>query len=309
MSMQTKIKLNDGNLMPSLGLGTWKSQPNQVGEAVRTALTKANYKHIDCAPIYGNEKEIGGVFKEVFAKQIKREKVFITSKLWNTAHDPKNVEKSCKRTLLDLNLDYLDLYLIHWGVAFKAEKGLETKYKNGKAVLEPVSTQQTWEALEKLVKKGLVKSIGVCNFTTMMIFDLLTYAKIKPVINQIELHPYNSQQELLDYCLERGVNVTAYSPLANPGLEGREGPNLLNEQIIKKLAKKYQKTPAQILINWALCRKTIVIPKSLHQERIIENIDVFDFELTLEEVLQIASLNKDFRVVNPGQWWGMPYFK
>jgi diketogulonate reductase-like aldo/keto reductase len=308
MSIKTYLKLNDGNKMPTLGLGTWKSEPHKVGEAVKFAIVEAGYKHIDCAAIYGNEEEIGQVFKEVIGKNVKRENIFITSKLWNTEHDPKKVEKACKKTLSDLKLDYLDLYLMHWGVAFKSNKELEPKYKNGAVVTESIPIHDTWQAMEKLVKKGLVKSIGVCNFTAMMVVDLLTYAKIKPVVNQIELHPYNSQQELIKFCQSKGVAITAYSPLGNPGLEGRQGPSLLEEPIVKKLGKKYKKTPAQILINWALCRQTIVIPKSLHNSRILENIEVFDFELSDQEQQELALLNRNFRVVNPGAWWGIPYF-
>ncbi len=293
------LKLNNGLKMPMIGMGTWKAEPSLVGNAVKYALTQAGYTHIDCAAIYRNEPEIGQVFKEVFKGKVKREKIFITSKLWNTAHHPKDVEKACKTTLKDLSLDYLDLYLMHWGVAFKPNAELD---------FAPIPIQSTWQAMEKLVKKGLVKSIGVCNFTTMMLFDLLTYAKIKPAINQIELHPYNTQEELVTFCKSKDIAVTAYSPLGNPGLTGRVGPNLLEELLIKKLAKKYKKSPAQILINWAIMRGTITIPKSLHPERIKENIDVFDFELTKEEQDQVSSLNRNFRVVNPGSWWNIPYF-
>lgn len=248
--------------------------------------------------IYKNEPEIGEVFKETIGKQIKREKIFITSKLWNTMHDSKDVEKACKKTLSDLELKYLDLYLMHWGIAFKNDGSIQTA---------EVSIQQTWQAMEKLIKKGLVKSIGVCNFTTMMLVDLLTYAKIKPVMNQIELHPYNTQQELVAFCKHKKIAVTAYSPLGNPSLMDPK-LSLFKEPIIKKLAKKYKKTTAQILLNWAISRGTITIPKSLHPSRIAENINIFDFELTKEEQGQVSSLNRNLRVVNPIDWWDIPYF-
>lgn len=295
--MKTTIKLNNGKSIPVLGLGTWQAEKNLVGKAVRFAILQADYKHIDCAAIYGNEKEIGEVFKEVIGTEVKREKIFITSKLWNSEHNPKDVEKACKKTLSDLNLKYLDLYLMHWGVSFDSF-GRLSKF----------SISDTWQAMEKLVKKGLVKSIGVSNFTTMMIVDLLTTAKIKPVMNQIELHPYLTQQELVDFCKKQKIALTAYSPLGRPGVADKKQGNLLDEEVIKKLSKKYKKTPAQILLNWALCRGTIVIPKSTKLERIAENIDVFDFELTEKDQKEILSLNKNHRVVDPINFWGLPYF-
>lgn len=307
--MQTYLKLNDGNKIPIFGLGTWKSEKNLVGPAVKFALIKAGYRQIDCASIYGNEKEIGASLKSVFGKSVKRREVFITSKLWNTDHRANLVEKACKKTLLDLKLDYLDLYLIHWGVAFKPGGDLEPLDKNGKAVTEPVSIQETWQAMENLVKKGLVRSIGVANFTTMMLVDLLTYAKIKPVINQIELHPYNMQTELVSFCKYKNIAVTAYSPLGRQGVTSIKKPKLFDETIIRDRAKKHNKTPAQILLCWGIARGTVVIPKSVNPKRIKENSEIFDFELSAEEQNKITSLNINHRFVNPIEWWGIPYFE
>lgn len=295
------LPLSSGSDMPAFGLGTWRSEPGSVGTAIEYALTHPNYRHIDCAAIYGNEPEIGAAFQKVFsAGQVKREDVFITSKLWNTEHDPKNVEAACRKTLADLRLDYLDLYLIHWGIPF-IHNGKNETVADGMVQTEPISIQQTWQALENLVEKGLVKSIGVANFTAPMILDLLSYAKIKPAVNQIEIHPYNTQLELVDYCQKNDIQVTAYSPL---GSTGGEALKPLADKTIISLAKKHHKTPAQILIRWSLQRGLIVIPKSTKPERILENSQVFDFELLAKDMEQINQLNKNYRFVDPSDWWG-----
>lgn len=318
-SINMDLVLNTGAKMPILGLGTWKSEPSKVKEAVEFALLECGYRHIDCAAIYCNEKEIGEAFVNVFENnKIKREDIFITSKLWNTDHSQNNVIKACEKTISDLNLKYLDLYLMHWGIAIpENEKPLDNPQgrlapqfdKNGVLITEKVSVRETWEAMEKLVEIGLVKTIGVANFTAPMLIDLLSYAKIKPVVNQIEMHAYLQQPELLEFCKYNNIVVTAYSPLGSPGNSKDKGfPILLEDKTVNEIANIYNKTSAQVLIRWGIERGIILIPKSVTPERIKENIDVFNFELSEIDIKKIEEIDKNLRFVNPYLWWKIPYF-
>lgn len=313
------IILNTGAPMPIIGLGTWKSEPNKVGKAVEYALSEADYKHIDCAAIYLNEKEIGKAFKKVFSGgKVKREDVFVTSKLWNSEHVKADVLAACKKTLADLQLDYLDLYLVHWGVATPPEEGHmqhnargEPVDANGVLVTTTIPLRETWGAMEALVKAGLVRAIGVANFTAPMLIDLLAYAKIPPAMNQVELHPYLQQSRLIDFCHERGIAMTAYSPLGTPGRvreHSKNEPIILDDAAIVAIARRHEVSPAQVIIRWGMQRKTVVIPKSITPDRIKSNIDVFHFVLSQDEMDSIATLDKKRRYVEPWEWWKIPYF-
>jgi diketogulonate reductase-like aldo/keto reductase len=297
-----EITLNNNSQIPALGFGTWNLAKNTAAEAVTTAI-KAGYRHIDCAMVYENEKQVGaGITQAIGENLVSRKELFVTSKLWNTDHDPGDVETAFRKTIQDLGVEYLDLYLVHWGVSFEHGDELEPLDDDGLAKLTYVPLQETWHAMESLVEKGLVKSIGVANYSSTMLIDLLGYAKIKPVMNQIELHPYHSQEALVKFCKSQNIAVTAYSPLSS------NGTVVLKDEVIKNLAKKYSKTESQIVLRWAMQRETVAIPKASHAERIAENFAIFDFEINDEDMKLINDLDKRLITCNPLGWWGFPYF-
>jgi len=285
------VTLNTGAAMPQLGLGTWKSKPGEVAAAVEAAL-RAGYRHIDAAHVYGNEKEVGAGIR---ASGVPRADIFVTSKLWNTKHHPDDVEASCRTTLSDLGLDYLDLYLVHWPHAF--QRGDNTFPKNDDGTVkydETLHPTDTWLAMEKLVGAGLTKAIGVSNFNSEQIEDVLKKGSIKPATNQVECHPYLGQAKLLEFCRARDITLTAYSPLGSPDRPWAQPgeATLLEDPQLKEIAAKHGKSTAQVLIRWQIQRGVIVIPKSVTASRIKENGDVFDFKLSEEEMAQIGSFDR-----------------
>jgi len=296
------LSLSNGQSIPAIGYGTWRLSTNNAAALANSAITNG-YRHIDCAMIYGNEKEVGQGINNAISKDIvKREDLFVTSKLWNTEHAAEDVAAACRKTLQDLRLEYLDLYLVHWGVGFVQGEDSEPLDENGLAKFSFVPMQETWEAMEKLVADGLVKSIGVANFTAPMLVDLLSFSKIKPVMNQIELHPYHAQSDLLSYCHSQNIAVTAYSPF------GSTGAPLLKDPVINTIADKHECNPAQVTLAWAIKRGTAVIPKSTSDKHIKENFDIENIVLTDAEMQQITALDERKIFVNPQEWWGFPYF-
>lgn len=293
-----KIKFNNGQEFPVFGLGTWKSKPGQVTQAVKDAFD-IGYRHIDCAHIYLNEPEVGEAIKAKIADgTIKREEIYITSKLWNTMHRPDLVEPAIRKTLSDLGLEYLDLYLIHWPFALKEDGELFPVDANGKTLFSDVDYVDTWKAMEALVKKGLTKSIGISNFNKKQVDRLLENATIKPVTNQIEVHPYLNQKKLIEHCQSKGIVITAYSPLGSPDRPWAKpgDPQLLEDPKIQAIAKKYGKTPAQVVIRYGLQRKLIVIPKSVTKSRIAENFDIWDFQLSAEDIAHLDTFDCNGRI-------------
>jgi len=257
---------------------------------------------------------------------VKREELFLTSKLDNPYHHREHVRLALEKTLKDLNVKYLDLYLMHWPVAYlyvpydQNRRGFHEGYdtiglseidlsKNGGSVIDStVSIRETWEALEECVKAGLVKAIGVSNFTAVLIHDLLTYAKIRPAVCQVELHPYLHQNLLIDFCNKRGIVVEAYSALGSGDFKKPNDPSVLADPELAKLGKKYGKSPAQIALKWATQRGTVALAKSVHPKRLVENLSIFDFELSADDMAVITKLDRDFHFLRPYEWYQIPLF-
>ncbi len=306
------IQFANGDQMPIFGLGTWKSAPGEVYKAVKEAL-QLGYRHIDCAPIYGNEAEIGQALSESFAEGVTtREQLWITSKLWNNSHAPENVQPAIEKSLADLQIDSLDLYLIHWPVAFRSEVLFHNSAKDLIGLNElPIAT--TWSAMENLVDKGLCNHIGVSNFSVPKLKELLGTANIKPEMNQIELHPYLQQPAMLEFCNSNSIHLTAYAPLGSSDrpapLKSKDEPILLEDPTIIKMAANHAISPAQLLISWAIHRNSVVIPKSVNPERLKQNLGSAAVSLSQEDMEQIAELNRNRRYVS-GDFWvveGGPY--
>lgn len=302
MSTTNYAVLNTGQKMPLIGLGTWKSAPGEVKTAVENAL-KIGYRHLDCAAVYNNEAEIGDLFKEIIGvdKMVKREELFVTSKLWNTKHHPEDVEPACRKSLEDLKLTYLDLYLIHWPYAFKKGDSCFPKNPDGTMQYDNIDYKETWKAMERLVEKGLVKAIGLSNFNSQQINDVIAAATIKPAALQVECHPYLAQNELIGHCQKYGIIVTAYSPLGSSDRmwKAADEPVLLEDANIKTIANEHGKSPAQVLLRWQVQRGVVAIPKSVNAARIAQNLQVFDFALTEDEMKTVGNLNRNWRYIVP----------
>lgn len=295
------ITFENNDRLPMLGLGTWKSAPGEVYKAVLWAI-EAGYRHIDCAAIYQNEKEVGNALNKAFDDgMVTREEVFVTSKLWNNAHEKDQVKVGLANTLRDLQLDYLDLYLVHWPVSLKSDVMFPEK---GEDFLDysqaPLS--ETWAGMEALKASGKVKHIGVSNFNHSKIKEVLDSCKLKPEMNQIELHPYLPQKDLIAFCKKNGINVTAYSPLGSadrPKARKKEDdPILLEHPSFKEIADKHGVSVAQVLIAWSLHRDVAVIPKSANQERIKQNLAAADIRLDAADMQTIEGISDRHRYID-----------
>lgn len=268
MTQYPTLTLNNGVTIPQLGLGVWQAKDGEeVESAVRAAL-KCGYRLIDTAAVYGNEQGVG---KAIAESGIPREELFITTKVWNADQGYENTLQAFDASLKRLGLDYVDLYLIHWPVPAKDQY------------------VDTWKALEQIYKDGRAKSIGVSNFKPHHLDKLLESAEIIPAVNQIELHPNLPQQETREACDKHGIIVESYSPL------GGSNSHLFDNQTLIDIGAKYGKTPAQVILRWHIQNNFVVIPKSVHAERIEQNFDIFDFELDDNDMAAIATLDNGKR--------------
>ena len=297
--------LLSGAKMPAIGLGTFGSDhvsPSQIAEAVKAAIS-VGYRHIDCASVYGNEAEIGESLIEVMATGIKREELWITSKLWNDKHAPHDVIASCEKSLADLRLSYLDLYLVHWPFPNFHAPGCDVTARNKEA--RPyihANYMKTWEAMEELVKRGLVRHIGTSNMTIPKLKLVLRDAKIRPAVNEMELHPHFQQPELFDYVRTNGIEPIGYSPLGSPHRPERdrtpEDTSPTEDPTILRIAQKHAVHPAVVCLKWAVQRGQTPIPFSANPRNIFSNLQAVTGDpLTGEEMREINSLDRNCRLI------------
>ena len=286
--------LNDGNVIPTLGLGTWKSNPPEECTLAITSALRNGLTHLDCASAYANEHVIGKCLSKVFGDEdTSREDVFITSKLWNDRRKPDDVREALEQTLEDLQLEYIDLYLIHWPVC----------WKRGTVLVDDTETsiEECWKTMEQLKREGKVKSIGVSNFNQEQLTKLMKHSEIKPAVNQIESHPMLPNDALIQFSKKMGVAVTAYSPFAR-------GSELFKNEIVRKIAERRQTTPSKVILRWHLQRGVIVIPKSASEIRAKENADfqaLETFSLTEEDMEELRALDCDYSTA-PAPWSHFP---
>ncbi|KAL4187692.1 hypothetical protein AMTRI_Chr09g20320 [Amborella trichopoda] len=306
------ITLNNGFKMPIIGLGVWRMEKNLIRDLLLNAI-KLGYRHFDCAADYGNEAEVGEVLSEALRSGlVKREDLFITTKLWNSDHG--HILEACKDSLKKLKLEYLDLYLVHFPIATRHTGVGTTDSALGEdGVLDidtTISLETTWHAMEDLVSKGLVRSIGISNYDVFLTRDCLAYSKVKPVVNQIETHPYFQRECLVKFCQKHGISVTAHTPLggSTANTEWFGSVSCLDDPVLQDLSKKYDKSPAQIALRWGFQRNTVVIPKSSRMERLKENFDTLDFELSDEDMDLIKKMDRRYRTNTPAKFWGIDFY-
>lgn len=302
-----------GQRMPAVGLGLWKIATDEVGDAVYQAI-KLGYRHLDSAADYGNEKQVGeGISRALADGLCSREDLWVTSKLWNTYHRGEYVEAACRKSMADLGLDYLDLYLVHFPIAlsyvdfddrYPPEWIYDPAATEPRMQLDAVPLSETWAAMEQLVEAGVARQIGVCNYSVSLLHDLMSYARMKPAMLQIESHPYLTQEALLRTAQTYNIAVTAFSPLGALSYVSLDmataNDSVLTEPVVMAAALRSGATAAQVVLRWGIQRGTAVIPKTSNPIRLIENISLSEFSLTDQEMHAISGLNQNRRFNDPG---------
>jgi alcohol dehydrogenase (NADP+) len=300
------LNFRHGDVMPALGLGTWRLPPEQTTATVRIALD-LGYRHIDAAAIYGNEAQIGEAIKgAIDAGNVQRQELWITSKLWNDCHEPEEVRPALERTLGDLGLEQLDLYLMHWPVAQRRGVAMPSSAAD-QFGLAQVPLAATWAAMEDLVAAGLTRHIGVSNFSRTKLMALVASARIQPEVLQVERHPLLQQNDLLSYCHTSGIQLTAYAPLG--ATSDTRPPVVLQHPVVVAIAAERQITPAQVLLAWGIGCGTAVIPKSVHPERLAENLAAAAMGLNEDQMTRLVAIDGGQRLID-GRFWcldGGPY--
>ncbi|KAJ7251164.1 Aldo/keto reductase [Mycena haematopus] len=286
MSFGKILTLSSGTPLPQIGLGTWLSKPHEVENAVEIAV-RAGYRHLDLAMIYENQHEVGAALRKVIPSVVAREELFITSKCWNTSHQPAEVERELDETLGQLGVGWVDLYLVHWPVAFQPGKEFYPPHpeKPGQVALDlETSLVDTWKAMIAL-PKSKVRNVGVSNFTVAHLEGIIKATGVVPIVNQVEAHPLLPQDDLVAYCKEKNIHITAYSPLGNNSIGEKQ---LTDEPLVKEIAERLGATPAQVLVAWGVHRGQSVIPKSVQEGRIVSNFK--QIELSEEEFAKLSAL-------------------
>ncbi|XP_075066572.1 aldo-keto reductase family 1 member C1-like isoform X2 [Mixophyes fleayi] len=316
MALASYVVLNDGHKMPVLVFGTFA--PATYTKEQACASTKiaieVGYRHIDGAFIYGNEAAIGQAIREKIAEgTVKREDIFYTGKLWNTNHAPDRVRPALEKTLKDLQLNYIDLFLIHTPVDFKPGDDPLPKDDQGKLIFGNIDLRDTWKALEDCKDAGLVKSLGVSNFNRRQVELILNKPglKYKPVCNQVECHIYLNQAKMLEFCKSSGIVMVGYSVLGSSRAEdwtNQNTPQLLDDPVLNEIAKKHSRSPAQIAMRYLLQRRIVIIAKSFSPARIKQNFQVFDFELSGEDMKSLDGVNKNIRYLSVDEWKEHPNY-
>lgn len=285
--------MNNGRKIPQIGLGTWElTDVPKLMQAIENAI-EAGYRHIDTAMIYENEEVIGSTLQRIFkGKRISRGDLFVTSKLWNSDHGRADI--AVRKTLADLQLDYLDLYLIHWPVTFRCEGGKTVRNEKGEPVLEPFDLKTLWTKMEEFVDQGLVRSIGVSNFGIENLKYILSFCRIKPAMNQFEMHPYLKQRDLIKFCFDNAITVTSYSSLGSQVSEGSKY-QVRGDKDILEIANRNKISPSQVILSWIAEKGIAVIPRSSNKDHLRENFELK--QLSEDDIKVIENINIECRYI------------